>query len=112
MSGCLNVFSSLVVGFFYNKTPLQDICLILALSCIMPHRLIICKMPMANAWVALKIDECLFMQLGSGTDPVEGGCLAAVLLEWLLARARLTFCTSHHADLKELSVCLSDLQLT
>ena len=44
------------------------------------------------------------MQLGSGTDPVEGGCLAAVLLEWLLTRARLTFCTSHHADLKELSV--------
>ena len=45
-----------------------------------------------------------FLQLGSGTDPVEGGCLAAVLLEWLLTRARLTFCTSHHADLKELSV--------
>lgn len=44
------------------------------------------------------------LQLGSGTDPVEGGCLAAVLLEWLLTRARLTFCTSHHADLKELAV--------
>ena len=47
---------------------------------------------------------CGCAQLGSGTDPVEGGALAAVLLQWLLPRARLTFCTSHHAELKELPV--------
>ena len=46
----------------------------------------------------------MIMQLGSGTDPVEGGSLAAALLEWLLPRVALTFCTSHHAELKELSV--------
>lgn len=44
------------------------------------------------------------MQLGSGTDPVEGGALAAVILEHLAPRVALCFSTSHHAELKDLPV--------
>ena len=42
--------------------------------------------------------------MGSGTDPAEGAALAGSLLERLADTARLTYATTHHAELKELPV--------
>lgn len=42
----------------------------------------------------------LLDELGTGTDPDEGGALAQALLEFLLERASLTIATSHLAALK------------
>ena len=52
--------------------------------------------------------ECCILsacpQMGSGTDPAEGAALAGALLERLADTARLTYATTHHAELKELPV--------
>ena len=44
------------------------------------------------------------LQMGSGTDPAEGAALAGALLERLADTARLTYATTHHAELNELPV--------
>lgn len=44
------------------------------------------------------------VQVGSGTDPVEGAALAAALLHALASRAALTLCTTHQAPLKDIAV--------
>eukprot|EP00891_Asterochloris_glomerata_P003959 jgi/Astpho2/3959/e_gw1.00063.256.1_t len=46
----------------------------------------------------------LLDEMGSGTDPAEGAALAGALLERLADTARLTYATTHHAELKELPV--------
>lgn len=43
-------------------------------------------------------------QVGSGTDPAEGAALAGAILDRLAGSARLTFATSHHAELKDAPV--------
>lgn len=43
------------------------------------------------------------VQVGSGTDPVEGAALAGALLERCAAGAGLTYATTHHAELKQLA---------
>jgi DNA mismatch repair protein MutS2 len=40
------------------------------------------------------------MQVGSGTDPLEGAALARAVLDTLAGRAGLTIATTHHAELK------------
>ena len=47
------------------------------------------------------------MQVGSGTDPAEGAALAGAILDRLAGSARLTFATSHHAELKNMPVSLA-----
>ena len=47
------------------------------------------------------------VQVGSGTDPAEGAALAGVLLDRLADTARLTYATSHHAQLKDRPVSVS-----
>jgi DNA mismatch repair protein MutS2 len=42
----------------------------------------------------------LLDEIGAGTDPAEGGALAAVVLEALTARRALTIATTHHGTLK------------
>jgi hypothetical protein len=53
--------------------------------------------------------ESVTMQVGSGTDPAEGAALAGALLQQLAGAARLTFATTHHAELKDLPVSLACL---
>lgn len=45
---------------------------------------------------------CLVLidEIGTGTDPVEGGALAIALLEWLRAHGALTIATTHHGPVK------------
>ncbi|MEQ8821516.1 MAG: Smr/MutS family protein [Sumerlaeia bacterium] len=43
----------------------------------------------------------LLDELGTGTDPTEGGALAQAILEELMARARLTIATSHLQPIKQ-----------
>jgi DNA mismatch repair protein MutS2 len=45
----------------------------------------------------------LLDEIGSGTDPAEGGALAAASLQALTARGALTFATTHLGALKELA---------
>ncbi|WP_420464373.1 endonuclease MutS2 [Candidatus Palauibacter sp.] len=47
-------------------------------------------------------DLVLFDEIGSATDPAEGGALAAAALERLAGQARLTVATTHLGDLKRL----------
>ena len=47
-------------------------------------------------------DLVLFDEIGSATDPAEGGALAAAALERLAAQACLTVATTHLGDLKRL----------
>ncbi len=49
----------------------------------------------ADAHSLVLIDE-----IGTGTDPAEGGALAAVVLEHLTSRKALTIATTHHGALK------------
>lgn len=42
----------------------------------------------------------LIDEIGTGTDPVEGGALAIALLEWLRAHGALTIATTHHGPVK------------
>ncbi len=42
----------------------------------------------------------LIDEIGSGTDPGEGGALAAAILEWLTHRGAYTVATTHHGFLK------------
>ncbi len=49
----------------------------------------------ADAGSLVLIDE-----IGTGTDPAEGGAIAAVVLEYLTARGALTIATTHHGALK------------
>ncbi|KAK9823927.1 hypothetical protein WJX72_006408 [[Myrmecia] bisecta] len=44
----------------------------------------------------------LLDEVGSGTDPAEGVALAASVLHTLAGHARLTFATTHHAELKQM----------
>ena len=46
-------------------------------------------------------DPIVLLQVGSGTDPAEGAALAGAILDRLAGSARLTFATSHHAELKD-----------
>lgn len=46
----------------------------------------------------------LLDEIGSGTDPVEGGALAMAVLETLTARAALTLATTHLGTLKTLAM--------
>ncbi len=48
-------------------------------------------------------DLVLFDEIGSATDPAEGGALAAATLNRLVGQARLTVATTHLGDLKRLS---------
>ena len=43
----------------------------------------------------------LLDELGSGTDPVEGACLAISLLEYFKNMGSLIICTTHYKELKE-----------
>ena len=45
----------------------------------------------------------LLDEIGSGTDPAEGGALAAATLETLTGRGTMTFATTHLGALKELA---------
>ncbi len=49
----------------------------------------------ANARSLVLIDE-----IGTGTDPAEGGAIAAAVLELLTARKAVTVATTHHGSLK------------
>ena len=49
-------------------------------------------------------DYSMASQVGSGTDPAEGAALAGAILDRLAGSARLTFATSHHAELKTVPV--------
>ena len=49
----------------------------------------------ADAESLVLIDE-----IGTGTDPSEGGAIAAAVLEYLTARGALTIATTHHGALK------------
>lgn len=49
----------------------------------------------ADAGSLVLIDE-----IGTGTDPSEGGAIAAAVLEYLTARGALTIATTHHGALK------------
>lgn len=49
----------------------------------------------ADAESLVLIDE-----IGTGTDPSEGGALAAAILEFLTARGAVTIATTHHGALK------------
>jgi DNA mismatch repair protein MutS2 len=42
----------------------------------------------------------LIDEIGSGTDPGEGGAIAAAILEWLTRRGAFTIATTHHGFLK------------
>jgi DNA mismatch repair protein MutS2 len=42
----------------------------------------------------------LIDEIGSGTDPAEGGAIAASMLEWLTKRGCCTVATTHHGALK------------
>ena len=42
----------------------------------------------------------LIDEIGSGTDPGEGGAIAAAILEWLTRRGACTIATTHHGFLK------------
>jgi len=42
----------------------------------------------------------LIDEIGSGTDPSEGGAIAAAVLEWLTQRGATTIATTHHGYLK------------
>ena len=42
----------------------------------------------------------LIDEIGTGTDPAEGGAIAAAILEFLTARGALTIATTHHGALK------------
>jgi DNA mismatch repair protein MutS2 len=42
----------------------------------------------------------LIDEIGTGTDPSEGGAIAAAVLEFLTARGALTIATTHHGALK------------
>ncbi len=42
----------------------------------------------------------LIDEIGSGTDPAEGGAIAAAVLEWLTGRGSYTIATTHHSALK------------
>jgi DNA mismatch repair protein MutS2 len=42
----------------------------------------------------------LIDEIGAGTDPSEGGAIAAAVLEWLTARSAYTVATTHHGFLK------------
>jgi DNA mismatch repair protein MutS2 len=42
----------------------------------------------------------LIDEIGSGTDPGEGGAIAASILEWLTERGAYTIATTHHGFLK------------
>jgi len=42
----------------------------------------------------------LIDEIGSGTDPAEGGAIAASVLEWLTRRGAYTIATTHHGYLK------------
>ncbi|MGA9116583.1 MAG: endonuclease MutS2 [Bacteroidota bacterium] len=53
--------------------------------------------------IAEEADECslvLIDEIGAGTDPREGGAIAAALLEFLTRRGALTIATTHHGALK------------
>ena len=45
---------------------------------------------------------CLVLidEIGTGTDPVDGGALAIALLEWLRGHGALTVATTHHGPVK------------
>lgn len=49
----------------------------------------------ANSRSLVLIDE-----IGSGTDPSEGGAIAAAVLAWLTAKGVMTIATTHHSALK------------
>jgi DNA mismatch repair protein MutS2 len=53
--------------------------------------------------IAGKADEAtlvLIDEIGTGTDPAEGGAIAAAMLEHLTRRGALTIATTHHGALK------------
>jgi len=43
------------------------------------------------------------LQVGSGTDPVEGAALAKAILNHLAGKARMTMATTHHAGARRCS---------
>jgi DNA mismatch repair protein MutS2 len=57
---------------------------------------------LADASTLILLDE-----IGSGTDPAEGGALAMAVLETLTARAALTLATTHLGSLKLLATRVS-----
>lgn len=50
---------------------------------------------------ATKNSLVLLDELGSGTDPLEGECLAIAILEYLKERNIMSICTTHYSKLKE-----------